>query len=229
MSNFKKFKRNFIWIVTSFLILIVITFLTYSQEKIMVQDKEFAQKSLSGYLEFLSPDNVTNFGFKSIDEAKTATLGDPIRVLMISLEDLKNYKVGEGIKSILKDIKTTWYPVQLRGQTKAKIEISEKDGEMIAGDFGDALNAQYIASLLTWLPDTLGAWNIQENYVLSLIKIPVITATFIYVESEKQQFLISAMLNPGLFEIEENNLYKVDYILSKLKEYVKDIKGDKVI
>ncbi len=207
----------------------IITFLpaiVHSQEKIERSVREFTNKSLNGYIKnVITEKNCARFNFKNLAEAKTARLGDPYKIMFIGLETLKSYKSGASAKTLLKDIKTLWFPVVIEGVTKTKLEIIERDGKMIAGEFGGISAVKEIVNAKKQLPELLEAKDIKAPYKLMLVKIPALSAMFLYVENNEKEFLVPSMIQPERCNLKNGKLYAADMVLSQLKDLAKEIDG----
>lgn len=227
-NSSSKFKRFLFALVG----LIFVGFLpaVNSRAEAQMSQKEFSQKSLEGYIrDVVNERNFANFGFKSLEEAKLARLGDPYKVMIIGLRDLKRYTPGSGVKNLLIDGKTLWYPVLVNGEIRAKLEIIEKEGKWIAGEFGRMKKAQKIYTAREALPRLLDSKGIGEPYTVMLIKIPALFAEFLYVESSKGEFFVPAMVQPERYKIKDAQVYDADEVLSQLKEAAQDIDENKVM
>ena len=207
----------------------------YSQEE---QEKEaaikqsvidFAKKALEGYVNnALTEENVARFGFKNLEEARTATLGKPRRVLIIGLRNLKQYKAGTGAKSLLLDVKIYWFPVMVGRETRTKLEIIEKEDKLVAGEFGKVNMVREVVSAEAQMPKLLEAKGIEEQLAPSILKIPALQAMFLYIEYKQQEFLVPAMAQPQRYKLAKANLYAADEVLSELSKVAQEIDEKKI-
>lgn len=189
----------------------------------------FASTSLQGYVkDVLTEKNVGRYGFSTVGEASAATLGEPLRVHSIEMKELKAYRPGAGLRSMQSDTRTTWYPVIAGNEVRAKLEIVETAGKLLAGGFGAASEARRISAARQQIPEKLRAKGIPAASTMALVKIPALKATFLYVESPGGSFLVPAMASPHRFGVENGDLYPADDLLSRMKEQVKDLPDDLV-
>ena len=189
----------------------------------------FARTSLQGYVkDVLTEKNVGRYGFSTVGEASAATLGDPLRVHSIELKELKGYRPGAGLRSMQADSRTTWYPVIANNEVRAKLEIIETAGKLLAGGFGAASEARRISAARQQIPNLLRAKGIQAPGAMAIMKIPALKATFIFVESAGGNFLVPAMASPQRFGVNNGELYPADELLLRMKEQVKDLPDDLV-
>jgi len=190
----------------------------------------FSQMSLNNYVAgVITESNYANFGFKSLEEAKSARVGKPLAVKMVGLDGLKSYKAGAGLEKMLIDGSTMWFPVTSDGQVRTKIEIVNKDGKLIPGEFGGTESVAAIASAMKVLPELMTANNIEAPYNVTLVKVPALYAVFLYVSSGGKEYLVPAMLAPQRYELSEKKVYSADKVLSVLREYALKIDNDKIM
>ena len=226
--------------ISKYLIFFVVAFIStllsadniFSQEMMTVE--QAAIKKAPGALEkyitnFINEKNFANFNFKSVKEAKTARLGDPYNILTLDLKSLQEYESGMQFNSIAKDTRKAWFPVEVNGQIRTKLEMLEKDGEWIPGEFGGVKTVQEIANSKRKLPTLLASGGISGSYKIAILQIPIMYATFFYIEDSQGEFLVPAMINPQRFKIENGKLYKASEILLRLKDFAVKIDGKKVM
>jgi predicted small lipoprotein YifL len=77
-------------------------------------------------------------GFSSPEEAKTATLGVPLHIYMVRLDELQQYRPAVDPATLLHDAAQDFYPVLVAEQTRSSIIISGADGRFAAVSFGGA-------------------------------------------------------------------------------------------
>ena len=190
---------------------------------------DFAKKALEGYVNnALNEENVSRFGFKNLDEARTATLGIPRRVMVIGLRDLKQYKPGTAAKRLLSDVKAYWFPVMVGRETRTKLEIIEKEDKLVAGEFGKVNIVREVVSAEAQMPELLKSREIEEPLAPSILKIPALQAMFLYIEYKDQEFLVPAMAQPQRFKLGKAKLYTVDKVLSELSKVAQEIDEKKI-
>lgn len=191
--------------------------------------KAFAQTALEAYVKnVLTKVNVGKYGFRTVEEAGASSLGEPLPLKTIELKDLKAYRPGAGLKSLPADVTTTWYPVLVNNEVRAKLEIIERSGKLLSGGFGAANEAKRLSAVRQRIPDQLRAINVPGPGTMSIVKIPALKAMFIHFESAGGDFLVPAMYSPQRFNMKNGELYPADEVLSRLREYSKDLPDDLV-
>ncbi len=191
---------------------------------------DFARQSLSYYTNnAVSEQNVGGLGFDDLRQARAASLGDPLAVTMIALQDLKDYTTDVPLDNIVRDGGAYWFPVVSGNQTRAQLEILRTEGGFVAGDFGKPVTARAIADVQARLPAVLEAGDIDPPYQTTLLRIPALAATLVHVSSSQGDFLVPAMVNPLRYGLENGRVYAATELLQRLHEVAVDIEGDKVM
>lgn len=226
-----------LFVILAFSLIICSQKVGYSQEvkkeaeEVVIKKSalEFAQRSLKSYVNnVINEKNFMKFGFKSIGGAQIASVGDPYRVMTIGLKDLKTYKPGTGAKPLLMDVKIIWFPVMVEDEILTKLEIIEKEGKLISGEFGKITIVKEVATAKNRLPELLRSKEIEAPHKIFLLKIPALYAMFLYVESSKGEFLIPSMMQPQRYDLQNAQIYTADEVLSKLMEFAKKIDEKKL-
>ena len=216
-----------------FLILIALYGNVYSQISHVIahgpKEKEFAQKSLNDYIKnLITEENFIKFGFKTLEEANSAKVGDPIPMVTIGLKDLKQAK-DNSIETLAIIAKKLWFPVMVNGDVRAKIEILQKNERWIAGEYGTIKSAKIISDEIIKLPKLLEEKHIQKPDQLILLEIPSLSLDFLYVDSKDGKFMVPAATQPERFDLSNGELYNASDVIKNLRERVKDIDENKVM
>ena len=191
---------------------------------------EVAQKFFSNFVEnVLSEKNVARFGFQSLPEARSARVGEPLRVMVIGLASIKEYKKGDKVTAQFINPKTFWVPVLVAGTARAKLEMTEKNGSLVAGEFGAMRTAATISSARQRLPRLLESGSVSGVKTTTLVRVPALAAEFIYVESTQGEFFTPAMLNPERLNLDDGKLYSAEDLLLRLRDIAKEIDPKKVM
>lgn len=191
---------------------------------------EFATQALAEYVQnVVTTRNVVGLGFENLAEAKSASIGRPYKVTFVGLRDLKAYETEEPATAIIRDSGSFWFPVLVNGQTRAKLEILRSDGEFVAGEFGARKTASAIADVTEDLPEVISRHNIHKPFTVTLMKIPVLNATFVHIAGTDGDYLVPAMLDPQKFELERGKAYRADAVFARLKEFVAKIDENKLM
>lgn len=232
MSNINRIFHRVLLVVTILSVVALSPEIIYSQEVKAIGKPVlgFAQKALEGYSKkVINKKNFAKFGFKSFKEAQVARVGDPYRVMFFGLKNLRTYEPGTGVKPLLIDPNTLWFPVVVEGKTRTRLEVIQRDGKLIAGAFGGIRTVKKVTGVKNQLPKLLKSKKIKKTKQPMLIKIPPLYAMFLYIESPKGEFLIPTMIQPQRYKLKNGQMYIADEVLTKLREVARKIDPKKVM
>jgi len=225
MNDRNRLFRRVLFAIVGGSLIALFTVVVSSQEPL----KELAQESLQDYVrDVLTEENYAEFGFESLEEAQRASVGDPLSVMFIGLEQLKGYEPGTGARPWLMDVRIFWFPVIADDRVRTKLEMVELDGEWVAGEFGGIATVERIATALEFLPMLLDERGIARPDELVLVRIPALRAAFLYLESAGEEFFVPAMVQPERYDLLEEEVYPADELLHRLSEFAQEIDPEKV-
>lgn len=104
-----------------------------------------AERSLETLAALVNEGNAKSLGFDSPRDTAGATLGEPLAVYLVRLDELRAYSRAADPASLLKPLPRVIYPVLVAGRTRALITLEAKDGSWQAVSFGLPALAQYLA------------------------------------------------------------------------------------
>jgi hypothetical protein len=84
-----------------------------------------ATESLSTFRQLVNAQNYKELGFESAEEVAKATLGEPIPVLVVSLNQLRQYEPGSDPNKLLTDFNQIHYPVMVGDQVRSAILVDQ--------------------------------------------------------------------------------------------------------
>ena len=187
----------------------------------------FANAALQEYVRiFVTEENYAKYGFRTYKHALEASVGDPLSEMMIPLEQVKSYEAGLEVSKILTDIQVYWFPVISEGMVHTKLQVLEREGEYIAGEFGGTRKVQIIADMQNRLPDLLKRERLSFEEPPLLVRVPALRATFLYLEYREAGYFVPAMINPELLSLENGVIYRSEEVLSRLSKFAQSIDGD---
>jgi len=188
---------------------------------------EFANKSLNVYTsKLLTEQTVGKFGFKDLEEAKAAKLGSPLPVVTVGLKEIKQYRQGSGLKSLDSEMQILWFPVVVGEQVRAKLEVIEKEGKMISGDFGASGEAKRIDSVMSRLKEILRENNVVTVSQKTIFRVPHLKAVFFYLDTDRGEYLVPAMALPHRIDLQNAELYAAEEVLKRLQMHAEKIPDD---
>jgi hypothetical protein len=102
------------------------------------QPREAAANGLATLQKLVTAQNYQAMGFESMDEVKSAALGQPLAVFSIGLSQLREYHSGVDANSLLGASPDAIYPVMVNGQTRSSVTITKSDSGYMPSSFGNA-------------------------------------------------------------------------------------------
>lgn len=91
------------------------------------QSQEAATQGLETLRQIITAQNYKGMGFESVDEVKSATLGEPLGVFYVHLDQLKEYQPGSDPEKLLTDVGQMVYPVAVKDQVRSSVVVAKSD------------------------------------------------------------------------------------------------------
>jgi hypothetical protein len=95
-----------------------------------------AQRSLATLQSLATTQTYKGLGFESLQETKSASLGQPLRVFMVGLDALRDYQPQTDPNKMLMDVHQLIYPVVVGGQQRSSVTLREVEGKWQVASFG---------------------------------------------------------------------------------------------
>ncbi len=109
-----------------------------SQEQTYGDEQTAAQKGLETLAKLVDAENFKDIGFESAEEVRSAALGTPLKVFLVGLDSLREYRKDAEPDALLTDVQRSVYPVLVNNQVRSSITVEGKNGKWSAVSFGDA-------------------------------------------------------------------------------------------
>lgn len=107
-----------------------------------------AENALKQLRELATKDNYKSLGFDSLDERPSAELGVAMPVLIVRLDELREFKPGGDAYKLLHPIPKVVYGVNVKGDPRCGLEVRKRDGKWEASALGIAGPARLYARAL---------------------------------------------------------------------------------
>ena len=88
--------------------------------------------------ELATKENFKSLGFESLEELPAAELGRPLPVLIVRLDELREYKPKGDAYRLLHPIPKVVYGVNIKGEPRCGVEVQKRDGKWEASAIGIA-------------------------------------------------------------------------------------------
>jgi hypothetical protein len=182
-----------------------------------------AREALGAYVaHVISEGKLAQFGFKTESEARLATVGDPIPVVVVEHRALKAYAADASPRSVWADAGALWFPVSVGTDVRTKLEVVRIEGRWVPGEFGG--QASDVANARAQLPGLLRAKGFSGRFETTLVRIPLLQADFIYAGAGADEYLLPVMPQPERFGLRNGELYRAAEVLAKLKAIAAKVK-----
>jgi hypothetical protein len=93
-------------------------------------------------------ENFKSMGFDSLEEVKTAELGKSLPVLIVRLDELRNYKEKGDAYKLLHPLPKVIYGVTVKGEPRCGVEVQKRDGKWEVSALGIAGPARQFVDAL---------------------------------------------------------------------------------
>lgn len=103
---------------------------------VMKEVLDTASRSFSTLQKIVTEQNFKTMGFESVAEVTSATLGQPIHVYMVQLDDLRAYKQGIDPNTLLKSLNKEIFPVLVNEQVRSSVIVEKVREKWNVTSFG---------------------------------------------------------------------------------------------
>jgi hypothetical protein len=136
-----------------------------------------AERGLETLRKMVNERNHRSLGFESPKDVADAALGDPLRVSMVRLDQLKEYRAGADAERLLVPLDKVEFPVTVRGEARSSITVEKAaaGGDWKASGFGGPSQIQAVERTRA---DAAKAAGVPPA-ALSLVRIPAFNITFV--------------------------------------------------
>lgn len=160
-----------------------------AQQAFIKETQATASQALGNLRELATKEQYKDLGFDSPDEAARATLGEPLSVFMVTLEDLRRYEPGQPASNLLKPLERVIYPVAVNDQAKSSIVI-EKTAE---GWKPTTFGSPNLIKLLTDTRRKISADNSVTGDGQFVVQVPALNAYFLGYQADGKLMLASVI------------------------------------
>jgi len=106
-----------------------------------------ANASLATFRKLVTNQNYRDLGFESAEEPASATLGTPLPVVFVHLNQLREYSEGTDPNTLIGQSNQMNFPVMVRDQVRTSVVVEQVDGKWKMATLGNGALAKQIAAL----------------------------------------------------------------------------------
>jgi hypothetical protein len=112
------------------------------------ESRDPAEKALKQLQDLATKENFKSLGFDSLEEMPSAELGQPLPVLIVRLDELREYKEKGDPYKLLHPLPKVVYGVNVKGDPRCGLEVQKRDGQWEVSAVGIAGPArEYVQAL----------------------------------------------------------------------------------
>jgi hypothetical protein len=191
-------KKNRIITLSVFVVCIIAAVFIFTQNS--AQDRtqnetiprDQINKSIQTLASVVNDQNFQTFGLTSKDQLKSLKAGKQYNKYMIGLNDIKNYKSGEDVETIIKELPSVEVPlVDETGKIQTSIEFVKNNGKWETSGFG-------LSSDLVSVRNMQSARSAASITNGRLIRIPALRVSFIALTASTGLTFIALQNNESL-------------------------------
>jgi hypothetical protein len=143
--------------------------------------QDAAKAGLTALQSLVTQDNFQGLGFSSLDQVKSAQLGDPLNLYSVRLDVLTSYNGAPDASALLQDAHKTIYPVMAGDQVLSSVSVAQRSDGWRATDFGNSAltralvaHKQSPADIVVWVP-ALKIYFTARGAGTGLTRTPIMT------------------------------------------------------
>jgi len=174
-----------------------------------------ATESLSTFRQLVNAQNYKELGFESPEEVANATLG----VLVVSLNQLRQYEPGSDPNRLLTDFNQIHYPVVVGDQVRSAILVDQVNGKWKAGTFG----ATNLAKLIATARKGTQTSNPSQDVV---VEVPSLGLYFLGHRTEDNKLTLTPLTDYAVFGLRAGGAMPAEEVLAALVPAAKSLNTD---
>ncbi len=178
-----------------------------------------AQRSLPALRKTVTPETYKRLGFESAEEANRASLEAPMRVFMVRLDRLREYKPEINVSEMLFDTHEVRYPVSVDGKVRASMVMHQTDGKWQVAKFGRPALTQ----ALTEVVRKRAAMARTAPEALFEVTIPALNLYFVGREEDSRIMLTSTVGDPR-FDLKQGEELDAQQLFTRIAPYARELK-----
>lgn len=155
-----------------------------------------ASQGLDILKKMITPDNFKAMGFDSLDEVKSAALGEPLELFHVRLDQLREFKSEADPNQLLTNVGQMIYPVTVQEQARSSIVVAKEGETWKAVRFGGPGLIKMLAQVRKQSPP--GATAAAAVSPSFLVQVPALNVYFLGSRSDQRLMLTPLLDDPAL-------------------------------
>lgn len=178
---------------------------------------EEAERSLPTLRHIVTPETYKKLGFESAEEADRARLEAPMRILMVRLDQLREYRPGTKISEMLEDTHEVRYPISVDGQVRTSVVMHQIEGKWQVAKFGRPALTQAVTAVVRKHVARTPAEGLFE------VKIPALNLYFVGWEAESS-LMLTATMDDSRFDLKQGEELDAKQLFTRIAPYARELK-----
>jgi hypothetical protein len=190
------------------------------QRDVRSETKDAAAQALVAFQRIGRQTNFKTMGFESADEMTKATLGEPLAVFMVELNDLRAYQANSDPNNLLKPIDKVIYPVEAGNSVRSSIVLQKGKEGWKASDFGGA----NFARLVTRARDESANATGLPSSMYFVVEVPALNAYFLGYRQADKLMLVSLIDDPAM-KLQAGSALPAEQLFEQLRPIAQKYNG----
>jgi hypothetical protein len=148
------------------------------------ESREPAEKALKQLQGLATKNNFKSLGFDALEEVPSAELGKALPVLIVRLDELREYEPKKEAYKLLHPLPKVIYGVTVKGETRCGLEVEKRDGKWQTSAIGIAGPARQFVEALKKQAEKDKA---TEFFIM---KVPALNETYLGYQTDQGVKLI---------------------------------------
>lgn len=197
-------------------------FSTAQQMEYQINDvTKVAAASLPTMQKLVTESNFQNMGFRSAAEAKSASLGRPLALYTVPLNELVQYREGGDPARIIHFGDRILFPVMVNNEVRSSLQVDKSGDKWEVSSYGGPNRMKLISDAI----NRLSADPENKGMEYRVITIPAMNLYFIGMQKDDKLFLAS-VLDDEAYGVKAGEVVSAEIILPKLAEIAATLKDE---
>ena len=184
------------------------------------ESQKVAFESIMTFRKLVNEQNYKAMGFESLDEVSTAALGEPIRVFLVRLDQLREYQPGSDPNKLLIDSDKVIYPVTVKEQVRSSIVVEKVNETWKTTNFGGPNLIKILANIRKNTSDSSGL-PISSYFA---VQVPSLNLYFVGHRTDNE-LMLTPLLDDPSFEFKAGRTTPAKDVFSAILPSAKEHSG----
>lgn len=179
-----------------------------------------ASESIVTLRKLVNEQNYKAMGFESLDEVSAVALGEPIRVFLVRLDQLREYQPGSDPGKLLTDVDKIIYPFTVKEQVRSSVVVEKVQGTWSATNFGGPQLIKILANIRKNASESAG---IPISSFIA-VHVPALNLYFVGHRTDNELMLTPLLDDPG-FEFKAGRTMPANDVFSAILPSAREHNG----